>query len=87
MRASVLGLEVAAGSGFVGVFVMELGLPAGANVALVVRDGSAMTPDVHSRIRAGDQLLIVATEEARIPTEARIRAVAGRGRLATWLAD
>jgi cell volume regulation protein A len=87
MRASVLGLEVAAGSGFVGVFVMELGLPAGANVALVVRDGSAMTPDVHSRIRAGDQLLIVATEEARMSTEARIRAVAGRGRLATWLAD
>ena len=39
MRAQVLGIEVPPGSGFVGTFVMEIGLPEGAVVALVVRGG------------------------------------------------
>ena len=85
MRALVLGLEVPAGSGFIGVFVMELGLPDGAVVALVVRDDRAIAPDVHTRIRAGDQLIIVTTEDARAATDERIQAVAQRGRLSRWL--
>jgi cell volume regulation protein A len=87
MRAVVLGIEVPIGSGFVGAFVTELGLPSGATVALVVRSGEAIAPDVHTRIRAGDQLLVVTTEEARVASEARIRSVAQRGRLARWLSD
>ena len=85
MRASVLGVEVHEGSGFVGTFVVELGLPAGAVVALVVRDGAGLAPDVHTRLRAGDQVLVVTTEEARKATEERIKDVARSGRLARWL--
>jgi cell volume regulation protein A len=85
MQALVLGVEVSKGSGFIGAFVTELGLPDGATVALVVRASKAIAPDVHTRIKADDQLLIVTTEEARRATEARIREVAQRGRLARWL--
>ncbi|MHB8796797.1 MAG: TrkA C-terminal domain-containing protein, partial [Candidatus Nanopelagicales bacterium] len=87
MHASVLGIEIPAGSGFAGTFVSEIGLPDGAVVSLVVRGDTALAPDAHTRVRAGDRLLIVATEEARIATEARIRAVARGGRLARWLND
>jgi cell volume regulation protein A len=84
MRAQVLGIEVPDGSGFVGTFIYELGLPVGAVVALVVRGETAIAPDVHTRVRAGDRLLVVATEDVRTATEARIRAVARAGRLARW---
>ncbi len=85
IQALVLGVEIPAGSGFVGTFVSEIGLPEGAVVALVVRGDRAFSPDVNTRVRAGDQLLIVTTEDARRAAEERIRAVARRGRLARWL--
>jgi potassium/hydrogen antiporter len=85
MRALVLGIDVPDGSGLVGTFVNELGLPKGAVVSLVVRDEQAIAPDVHTRIRRGDQLVIVTTEEARAAAERRLRAVAHSGRLAGWL--
>ncbi|MDO8307108.1 MAG: potassium/proton antiporter [Actinomycetota bacterium] len=87
MHASVLGIEIPAGSGFVGTFVSEIGLPEGAVVSLVIRGNTALAPDAHTRVRAGDRVLIVATEEARNATEERIRAVARGGRLARWLKD
>lgn len=87
MRAHVLGVEVGEGSGFVGTFVTEVGLPDGAVVALVVRGERAIAPDEHTRVRAGDQLLFVTTEEVRRVTEDRIRAVARGGRLVRWLED
>lgn len=85
MRALVLGVEIPQESGFVGTFVMEIGLPQGAVVALVVRGEQAISPDAHTRIRAGDRLIIVTTEEARSATDERIRSVARSGRLARWL--
>lgn len=85
MRAQVLGFEVPAGSGLVGTFVIEMGLPVGAVVSLVVRGDQAIAPDANTRLRAGDQVLIVTTEETRAATEARMLAVARRGRLANWL--
>jgi potassium/hydrogen antiporter len=85
MNAQVLGLQVPEGSGLVGTFVTEIGLPEGAVVSLIVRGDQAVAPDVHARVRAGDQLVIVTTEEARSGTEARIQAVARHGRLAAWL--
>lgn len=84
MQALVLGFEVPARSGLVGTFVTELGLPDGAVVSLIVREGRAIVPDEHSRLRAGDQVLIVTTEEARTVTDARMRSVARSGRLARW---
>jgi cell volume regulation protein A len=87
MRAQVLGIEVPAGSGLVGTFVSEVGLPEGAVVSLIVRADAALAPDENTRIRAGDQVLIVTTEEAREATERRIREVVQRGRLARWLEE
>ena len=87
MGAHVLGVEVPAGSGFVGTFVMEIGLPDGAVVALVVRGDRAIAPDVNTRVRAGDQLLIVTTQDARVATEDRVRSVSRGGRLVRWLDD
>ena len=84
MQAQVLGIEVPKGSGLVGTFVNEIGLPDGAVVSLIVRGGTAIAPDANTRIRAGDQVLIVTTEEAREATEQRIRDVVDRGRLARW---
>lgn len=87
MQAQVLGFEVPPGSGLVGTFVSEIGLPTGAVVSLVVRDGDALVPDAHTRLRAGDQVLVVTTESVRTPAEQRMQAVARRGRLARWLGD
>ena len=87
MRAQVLGIEVPVGSGLVGTFVSEIGLPDGAVVSLIVRADAALAPDENTRIRAGDQVLIVTTEEAREATERRIREVVQRGRLARWLEE
>lgn len=84
MRALVLGIDVPDGSGLVGTFVNEIGLPPGAVVSLVVRGGEAIAPDIHTRVRRGDQLVVVTTEEARAGAERRLRAVARGGRLAGW---
>jgi cell volume regulation protein A len=85
MRAQVLGIEVPAESGLVGTFVTEIGLPDGAVISLIVRGDAPIVPDANSRIRAGDRILMVTTEEARAGAERRMRAVARRGRLAGWL--
>ena len=43
----------------------ELRLPAGATVSLLVRDGVGHTPAPTTRLQERDQLLVVATEQAR----------------------
>jgi cell volume regulation protein A len=85
IRASLMDLEVPAGSRLVGSYVAELPLPVDAVVSLIVRDGRSIVPDRHSRIRAGDRLLLVTTEAARKRAEAVFRAVSERGRLAGWV--
>jgi len=67
-----------------GVEVFELRLPRGANVTLVVRNGSGFVPAPNTTIRRGDQLLIVATAESRHKVEDRVRSVSENGRLAGW---
>jgi cell volume regulation protein A len=52
---------------------------------LIVRGRQAQAVDEHSRIRAGDQLVIVSTQEGRDATEERLREVGRDGRLASWL--
>ena len=84
MNAQVLGIEVPPESRLVGTFISEVGLPDGAVVSLVVRGEEPIVPDINTRIRAGDRLLIVTTEEARGAAEARVRAIAHDGRLAGW---
>jgi len=84
LHADLLQVGVPAGSQLHGVYLGELRLPTGAVVSLVVRDGAGFTPDARTRLKRGDQLLVVTTSTARDAAEARIRAVDAGGRLARW---
>ena len=53
-------------------------------MSLVIRGGAAEVPNEHTRIRAEDQLVIVATLEVQARAEERIRALSTGGRLARW---
>ncbi len=85
--AVVLGVDVPEESGLIGVFVTELGLPKGAVVSLIVRGRDAVPADQHARLRPGDRLVIVSTEEARRGAEERLRLIAQGGRLASWVGN
>jgi len=87
MRADLLQVDIPDGSRLNGVHIDELRLPVGAAVTLVLRDGAGFVPAQDTRLKAGDSLLIVATEEARDAAEQRLRAVSRRGRLARWFAE
>lgn len=84
LGADVLQMTVGASSRLHGVEVFELRLPSGANVTLVVRGGNGFVPAPSTVLRHGDQLLIVATAEARLAAERRVRQVSKEGRLAGW---
>lgn len=84
MNAVLLQVRIPSGSKMHGVYLTELRLPAGATVSLVVRKGVSHTPAPTTRLQEDDQLLVVATEQARSETEHRIRAVDRAGRLAKW---
>jgi potassium/hydrogen antiporter len=87
LKADLLQVRVPVGSRLQGVYLRELRLPSGAVVSLVVRDDAAFTPNGETRLREGDQLLVVTTARARGPAEERIRAVDRSGRLARWHGD
>ena len=84
LRADLLQVRVPVGSRLRGVYLRELRLPRGATVSLVVRDEEAFTPAGDTRLRVGDQFLVVTTAQAREAAERRIRAVDRAGRLARW---
>jgi cell volume regulation protein A len=84
LGAVLLQFQIPAGSKMHGVYLTELRLPVGATVSLLVRKGAGHTPAPTFRLQEHDQLLIVATEEARSATEHRIRAVDRAGRFARW---
>ncbi|NUT21649.1 MAG: potassium/proton antiporter [Hamadaea sp.] len=86
MRADLLQLEIPVGSQLNGVHLDELRLPVGAVVTLVLRDGTGFVPHEQTRLRAGDSMLIVATDEVRDATLRRLREVGKAGRLARWIA-
>ena len=84
LHADLLQVRVPDGSRLHGVTVQELRLPEGAAVSLLVRGEKGWVPGPETRLRHGDQLLLVTTSPAREPTERRLRAVGRAGRLATW---
>jgi cell volume regulation protein A len=84
MSAVVLGVDVSANSLLVGVYISEMGLPGGAVVSLIIRDSTALVPTLDSRIKIGDQLVVVAATEAQAATERRLQELAQGGRLADW---
>jgi cell volume regulation protein A len=87
LDAGLLQVKVQNGSKLHGVYLSELRLPEGATVSLVIRDAAGFTPNGRTRLREGDQLLVVATEQSREAAERRIRAVDRAGRYAKWKGD
>jgi cell volume regulation protein A len=87
LGADLLQVRVPRGSRLRGVYLRELRLPSGATVSLVVRDEKAFTPAGDTRLREGDQFLVVTTAQARQAAERRIRAVDRAGRLARWYGE
>jgi potassium/hydrogen antiporter len=87
LGAVLLTVRIPDGSKMHGVYLRELRLPAGATVSLLVRDGAGHTPAPGTRLQVHDQLLVVATEQARSETEHRIRAVDRAGRYARWMGE
>jgi cell volume regulation protein A len=87
LGAVLLQVRIPIGSRLHGVHVGELRLPAVAVVSLVVRDGQGFNPQPDTRLKEGDQLLVVATEAIRTATERRLRAVDRAGRLAGWFGE
>ncbi|MEV4613899.1 potassium/proton antiporter [Kitasatospora sp. NPDC049258] len=85
LHGRLLSVSLSAGSRISGVEVGELRLPKGAAVTLVVRDGSSFVPERATVLRAGDELLVVTTEEVGETAERRLRAVDRGGKLAGWL--
>ena len=82
--AEVLQVSVGPLSRLHGVAVLELRLPADADVTLVVRGEHTFVPGPRTLLRRGDELLVVAVDSARAAAEDRLRAVDAGGRLAAW---
>ncbi|MCU7823212.1 potassium/proton antiporter [Kitasatospora sp. DSM 101779] len=87
LHGHLLSVSLAPDSRMSGVEVGELRLPKGAAVTLVVREGSSFVPERTTILRAGDELLVVTTEEVGEAAERRLRAVDRGGKLAGWLRD
>lgn len=85
MAASLLGFDIPPGSKLAGMYVSDLRLPKGSVVSLVVRENTQIVPDLHTRLRIGDQLLVVSSEDSTRRATQRLRALSERGRLAEWL--
>jgi trk system potassium uptake protein len=58
-RLEIIELEVAAGSPADGQLVRDLGLPDGALVISILRDGGGFVPSGDSAVQAGDEVLVV----------------------------
>ncbi|HST67951.1 MAG TPA: TrkA C-terminal domain-containing protein, partial [Mycobacteriales bacterium] len=84
LHADLLQVRIPDGSKLHGVTVRELRLPEGAALSLLVRGDRGWVPGPDTRLRHGDQLLVVTTTPDRAATERRLRAVGRAGRLATW---
>ncbi|MCW2782134.1 MAG: potassium/proton antiporter, family [Marmoricola sp.] len=87
IAADLLQVTISPKSRLHGVEVGELRLPTGASVALIVREGRAMTPERRTVLKHGDDVLVVTPRKAREETERRLRAVSLGGRLAQWLGE
>lgn len=82
--AHIMQVSVGPDSHMHGIEVLELRLPSEAKITLVVRDGDSFVPAADTRLRHGDQLLLVTTSAALEQVEIRLREVSEGGRLARW---
>jgi cell volume regulation protein A len=84
LDAVLLRFEVEPDSRMAGVEVDELRLPEGSSVALVTRGAQVLVPTGRTVLRAGDQVLAVASRTSVGLVEERLRSVSRFGRLARW---
>ncbi|MBJ6642882.1 potassium/proton antiporter [Streptomyces sp. BSE7F] len=87
LDADLLTVAIPEGSHLHGVAVFELRLPHPTVVTLIVREGATLVPDRDTVLRAGDEVLLIATPETREDAERRLRAIGRRGKLARWLGE
>ncbi|MEU6129687.1 potassium/proton antiporter [Saccharopolyspora sp. NPDC047091] len=87
LDAELLTVSVPPGSQLHYVMLRELRLPDPSAITLIIRAGASFVPDPGTRLRTGDDLLIMTTAGARTATEHRLRAVSRRGRLAHWFGE
>jgi len=87
LDAHLIQVRVPARSQLHGVEIGELRLPVGVSVALVVRNDRSFVPEPRTKLRHGDEMLIVAPRRLRDATEKRMRAVSRSGRLAGWFGE
>ncbi|GAA4597931.1 potassium/proton antiporter [Planotetraspora phitsanulokensis] len=87
LNADLLQVRVPPGSMMHGVEIFELRLPANTLVTMIVRGDRSFVPTETTRLRAGDQLLVVTTAVQREAVERRLRAVSRRGKLAGWYGE
>ncbi|GGM12421.1 potassium/proton antiporter [Nakamurella endophytica] len=87
MHAQVLQIRIPPDSRMHGVYLSQLRLPAGAVIALLVRDEAPVDVTPTVRLQSGDQLLVVTPERLRTATERRLRAVSRGGALAGWFGE
>ncbi len=85
LGAEVVVARIGQESKLHGVEVFELRLPAGANVTLIVRKGESIVPGPSTRLRRGDEMLVVAPARAVHETRTRLVQVSRYGRLAGWV--
>jgi cell volume regulation protein A len=85
LDADLLTLTVGPRSRLSGTEVWELRLPPSTAVTLVVREGAPFVPDRWTRLRYGDEVLVVVPHARRSEVERRLRHVSRRGPLAGWL--
>ncbi len=82
--AHVLTVAVGPGSRLHGMELFELRLPPGAGVSLVVREDTSFVPQPGTRLRRGDQLMVICPGPVRLVTERRLHVLSQLGRLAQW---
>ncbi|MFC6086444.1 potassium/proton antiporter [Sphaerisporangium aureirubrum] len=87
LNADLLQVTIPPGSGLHGVEIFELRLPSDAAVTMIVRDNHSFVPEPSTRLRTGDQLLLVTIAQHRLTVERRLRAISRRGKLAGWFGE
>lgn len=87
LDAELLTVSVPPGSQLHYVMLRELRLPDPSAITLIIRGGTSFVPEPGTRLRTGDDLLIMTTAGARTATEHRLRAVSRRGRMAHWFGE
>jgi cell volume regulation protein A len=88
MNAELMHFRVPERSRLNMVEVQELRLPPEAGILLVIRKPHSIVPEPLTRVRAGDELLVVVPARHRATVERRFRLVHEEGRLAGgWYGD